>query len=210
MCTETFLRLPEEKRTRFLNAAWEEFTAARFVDVSVNKIVRRAGIPRGSFYQYFTDKDDLLAYLLEEVRNYVKEEYRRVLRDNGGDIFQAQLDCFDRLSAQTVELDPVLNRCVKFIRNNQGLDIQKLIPTRPGQRLMDGLWDVMDLSGLREPGQTYARAVFSLLMAALGSAFMDAMLCPEDWRLCREELAAKIEIIKYGSLRDLPRASDFS
>ncbi len=202
MCTETFLRLPEEKRTRFLNAAWEEFTAARFVDVSVNKIVRRAGIPRGSFYQYFTDKDDLLAYLLEEVRNYVKEEYRRVLTDNGGDIFQAQLDCFDRLSAQTMELDPVLNRCVKFIRNNQGLDIQKLIPTRPGQRLMDGLWDVMDLSGLRTPGQTYARAVFSLLMAALGSAFMDAMLCPEERRLYREELAAKIEIIKYGSLRD--------
>jgi len=210
MCTETFLRLPEEKRTRFINAAWEEFTAARFVDVSINKIVRRAGIPRGSFYQYFTDKDDLLAYLLEEVRNYVKEEYRRVLKANSGDIFQAQLDCFDRLSSQTMALDPVLNRCVKFIRNNQGLDIQKLIPTRPGQRLMDGLWDVMDLSGLREPCQEYARAVFSLLMAALGSAFMDALLCPEDWRLYREELAAKIGIIKHGSLRDAPCASNFS
>ena len=26
MCKETFLRLPEEKRNRFLEAAWEEFT----------------------------------------------------------------------------------------------------------------------------------------------------------------------------------------
>ena len=74
MCTETFLRLPEEKRRRFLDAAWEEFSGARFTDVSINQIVRRAGIPRGSFYQYFSDKEALFAYLLEEVRNHVKEE----------------------------------------------------------------------------------------------------------------------------------------
>ncbi len=198
MCTETFLRLPEEKRRRFLDAAWEEFTSARFTDVSINQIVRRAGIPRGSFYQYFAGKDDLLAYLLEEVRNHVKEEYRRVLKANGGDIFQAQLDCFDRMSCQ--DLDPVMDRCMLFVKNNQGLDIQKLLPTRPGQRLLDGLWDVIDFSSLREPTQDYCRIVFCLLMAALGSAFMDAMLCPEEQALHRQELAAKLEIVKHGSL----------
>ena len=198
MCTETFLRLPEEKRRRFLDAAWEEFTSARFVDVSINQIVRRAGIPRGSFYQYFAGKDDLFAYLLEEVRNHVKEEYRRVLKANGGDMFQAQLDCFDRMSCQ--DLDPVMERCMLFVRNNQGLDIQKLLPTRPGQRLLDGLWDVIDLSLFREPTQEYGRIVFCLLMAALGSAFMDAMLIPEERALYRQELAAKLEIVKHGSL----------
>lgn len=205
MCTETFLRLPEEKRRRFLDAAWEEFSNARFTDVSVNQIVRRAGIPRGSFYQYFTDKDNLFAYLLEEVRNHIKEEYRRVLKDNGGDMFQAQLDCFDRLTSRELLLDPILTRCVKFIRNNQGLDIQKLMPTCPGRRLLDGLWDVMDLSSLRRADREYGRITFSLLMAALGSAFMDTMLHPEDRGLYREELAAKLEIIKNGCLaRDFP------
>jgi len=202
MCTETFLRLPEEKRTRFLNAAWEEFTAVRFADASVNKIVRRAGIPRGSFYQYFTDKDDLFAYLLEEVRNHVKREYRQVLSANGGDIFQAQLDCFDRLASGKLPEDPTMERCMAILRLNQGMDLQKLLPTRPGQRLLDGLWDVMDLSALREPGQEYGRTVFSLLMAALGSAFMDALLCPEERWAYRRELAAKIEIIRHGSLPD--------
>ncbi len=201
MCTETFLRLPEEKRRRFLDAAWEEFTSARFTDVSVNQIVRRAGIPRGSYYQYFADKDDLFAYLLEEVRNHIKEEYRRVLKDNGGDIFQAQLDCFDRLTSRELLLDPMLTRCVKFIRNNQGVDVQKLMPTCPGRRLLDGLWDVIDLSGLRREDQEYGGTVFSLLMAALGSAFMDTMLRPENRGLYREELAAKLEIVKYGGLR---------
>ncbi len=201
MCTETFLRLPEEKRRRFLDAAWAEFAGARFSDVSINQIVRRAGIPRGSFYQYFSGKDDLFAYLLEEVRNHVKEEYRRVLKANGGDIFQAQLDCFDRMTAQESALDPVMERCVRFIRNNQGVDIQKFLPTRPGQRLLDGIWDLADFSGLRASAPEYGRVVFCLLMAALGSACMDAMLCPEDRALHREELAAKLEIIKYGSLK---------
>lgn len=206
MCTETFLRLPEEKRTRFLNAAWDEFTAVRFTDVSISQIVRRAGIPRGSFYQYFTDKEDLFAYLLEEVRNHVKEEYRRILKDNGGDIFQAQLDGFDRFTAQETALDPMMERCMSFIRNNQGVDIQKLLPTRPGQRLLDGLWDVVDLSGLCRPDREYGRIVFSLLMAALGSACMDTMLRPEERALHRAELAAKLEIVKYGSLKIAERS----
>ena len=87
-----------------------------------------------------------------------------------------------------------------FVKNNQGMDIQKLLPTRPGQRLLDGLWDVIDLSLFREPTQEYGRIVFCLLMAALGSAFMDAMLIPEERALYRQELAAKLEIVKHGSL----------
>ena len=198
MCTETFLRLPEEKRTRFLNAAWEEFTTSRFADASINQIIKKARIPRGSFYQYFLDKDDLLAYLLEEVRGHVQAEYRQVLKENGGDIFQAQLDCFDRLASGNPLCDPVMERCVKFMRLNQGMDIQKLLPTRPGQRLLDGLWDLMDLSRLRSRNPEYVRIVCSLLMAALGSAFLDALLRPEERRSCREELATKLEIVKTG------------
>lgn len=208
MCTETFLRLPEEKRNRFLNAAWEEFTSARFADVSINQIVRRAGIPRGSFYQYFACKEDLLAYLLEEVREHVKREYRRGLEDAGGDIFLAQLNCFDRLTSRELALDPMMNRCVLFLRNNQGVDIQKLLPTRPGQRLMDGLWDLMDLSGLLKQDADYARVVFGLLMAALGSAFMDTMLRPENRQECRNELAMKLEIVRHGCLAPRPERTE--
>ena len=89
---------------------------------------------------------------------------------------------------------------MNFVRNNQGVDIQKFLPTRPGQRLLDGVWDLTDLSGLRDPRPEYGRIVFGLLMAALGSACMDAMLCPEGRARFREEMAAKLEIVKYGSL----------
>lgn len=62
MPTSTFFRLPEEKRQRLIEAAWEEFTQNSFSDVSINQIIRAAGIPRGSFYQYFADKGDLFFF----------------------------------------------------------------------------------------------------------------------------------------------------
>ena len=55
MPTDTFFRLPEEKRTRILEGAWSEFTAVPYAEASINRIVQTSRIPRGSFYQYFED-----------------------------------------------------------------------------------------------------------------------------------------------------------
>src|SRR5512139_1304147 len=61
----TFLNLPEEKRQAFLKIALAEFADNDYNSASVSKIVERAGIAKGSLYQYFEDKQDLFLYLLE-------------------------------------------------------------------------------------------------------------------------------------------------
>ena len=68
MPTQTFFRLPSEKRERLTEAAWEEFTRVPFSEASINRIIRGAQIPRGSFYQYFEDKEDLFVHLIGSVR----------------------------------------------------------------------------------------------------------------------------------------------
>ena len=67
MPTDTFFRLPEEKRTRILEGAWSEFTAVPYAEASINRIVQTSRIPRGSFYQYFEDKNDLFLTLIDEL-----------------------------------------------------------------------------------------------------------------------------------------------
>ena len=57
MPTATFFRLPEEKRKRLIDACWAELAQVRFTDVSINRIITAAHIPRGSFYQYFTGNE---------------------------------------------------------------------------------------------------------------------------------------------------------
>lgn len=62
---QTFFNLPEEKRQQILQVALDEFSENDYENVSISRMVARAGIAKGSFYQYFADKEDLYAYLLE-------------------------------------------------------------------------------------------------------------------------------------------------
>lgn len=64
MPKETFFNLPEEKRQLICDVAIEEFAAYAFERGSVNRIVAKCGIAKGSFYQYFEDKQDLFLYLI--------------------------------------------------------------------------------------------------------------------------------------------------
>ena len=64
MPNQTFFNLPDEKREQLLQIAIDEFAGNDYDNVSVSRIVARAGIAKGSFYQYFVDKEDLYAYLL--------------------------------------------------------------------------------------------------------------------------------------------------
>ena len=68
MPTNTFFNLPIEKREKIINAAKSEFVEYSFHDASINKIIKSAGISRGSFYMYFENKEDLFLYILDGYR----------------------------------------------------------------------------------------------------------------------------------------------
>lgn len=64
MPKQTFLNLPDEKRDIIINAAVDEFIEYGLENASTNRIVANSGISKGSFYQYFEDKQDVFLYLL--------------------------------------------------------------------------------------------------------------------------------------------------
>ena len=64
MPKQTFLNLPAEKREQIVDAAVEEFAANGLENASTNRIVASSGISKGSFYQYFDDKQDVFDYLV--------------------------------------------------------------------------------------------------------------------------------------------------
>lgn len=73
MPKDTFNNLSEEKKKRIFDAAVQEFSARRFSEASINQIVKNAGIPKGSFYQYFADKEDIYLYMVEEISKDIHE-----------------------------------------------------------------------------------------------------------------------------------------
>ena len=60
MPKETFLKLPEEKKHKIIKAAKKEFERVPFEQTSIKNRGEDAEIARGSFYQYFESKEDLL------------------------------------------------------------------------------------------------------------------------------------------------------
>ncbi|HHX78030.1 MAG TPA: TetR/AcrR family transcriptional regulator, partial [Firmicutes bacterium] len=65
MPKQTFFNLAAEKRTRILDAAIAELGSKPFDKVNIADIIEKAGIPRGSFYQYFVDLKDLYRYIFK-------------------------------------------------------------------------------------------------------------------------------------------------
>ncbi len=75
----TFFNLPDEKRQVVLHAAIDEFAVNSFQSASISSIVEAAGIAKGSFYQYFEDKEDLFRHLLIETGNMKLQYLTRML-----------------------------------------------------------------------------------------------------------------------------------
>ncbi len=76
MPKQTFLNLPEEKRETIMNAAVEEFAEYGLENASTNRIVKNSGIAKGSFYQYFEDKQDVFMYLLSDIEQKEMEFFK--------------------------------------------------------------------------------------------------------------------------------------
>ena len=206
MCTDTFLRLPEEKRTRFLDAAWEEFGRVKFGDVSINQIIRRAGIPRGSFYQYFAGKEELFDYLVLDVQARFVETFRTLLEQKGGDLFQLPTAIFDLIVDQVGKPIPILDRCLRLFQVNPGIDLRRLIAGRLDQDPPPELLEKIDVSRLRGQDPSFVRRVVLIILSMLGGGLMYSFLCPERSGEYRRELQAQLELIKYGSLQEQPRS----
>ena len=95
MPSNTFLNLPEDKQTRLMDAASREFSAKPYNEVSINKIIQEAGIPRGSFYMYFQDKEELFHYLVHGYVEQLLMVLEEALLRESGDVFVALRTLFD-------------------------------------------------------------------------------------------------------------------
>ncbi len=80
--SETFFRLPPDKRLRIEKAAVREFTDYHYDAASINRIVEAARIAKGSFYQYFSDKKDLYLHLISLLAEQKAQMLKAYLNEN--------------------------------------------------------------------------------------------------------------------------------
>jgi AcrR family transcriptional regulator len=85
----TFFNLPEKKRQSLIKAMETEFSRVPVYEASIANIVKTAEISRGSFYQYFEDKEDAYYYILKEQASRRNKQFIMQLEKHQGDLFEA-------------------------------------------------------------------------------------------------------------------------
>jgi AcrR family transcriptional regulator len=81
---ESVLRIakdPAERREDILSAAQELFSKEGYQNTSVESIVQRAGIAKGSFYNYFKSKDEVMDAVLQRMAEDILANVKEVLLD---------------------------------------------------------------------------------------------------------------------------------
>lgn len=97
MPTVTWARVDAARRAAVVEAAEAEFGARGFSRGSLNVIARRAGVAKGSLFQYFADKRDLYAFIADvgsqRVRSYMEDRIRKL--DPSRPFFEFLTDLLD-------------------------------------------------------------------------------------------------------------------
>jgi TetR/AcrR family transcriptional regulator len=88
---ETFKNLEGDKQQRILDTAVEEFSSHGFRQASVNRMVQKLGIAKGSMFQYFGTKEGLFRVVFDHAVDLVRRSLRQVKQHT------AETDFFERI-----------------------------------------------------------------------------------------------------------------
>lgn len=95
MPTSTFFNLKDEKRGKIIEVVKKEFERVPLSKLSVKRIVEGSYIARGSFYQYFLSKEDVIEYVLRQDLENVKNTIVTLLKQNSGNVFNMAYEYLD-------------------------------------------------------------------------------------------------------------------
>lgn len=208
MPTERFNRLLEEKRKVIREAALKEFARVPFDKASINQIIRNADISRGSFYTYFTGKEDVVEFLLEDQSEQIQKLCQDTLTDSGGDYFAMMERLFEYFigeSRKAEEMIQVARNIFSCQESTQFLGVGKWPPPDDTVSALSParwIYERADRGRYRNQTAEGFIPVSMLATSAMVFSLKQYYEYPEKLEWIRENFHRALDIIKYGSYRE--------
>ena len=200
MPKSTFFNLPEEKRKKIIDCAKKEFSKYSFYDVSIKRVIKDAGVSRGSFYQYFENKEDLFIYLLDSFKDKVIETVKNKIDTDGYDIFEIQLAIFDYITNEGMKSDD-RDLIITFISNLDikfGSHLIKYIKAHESLSDRKYCISVDSINNIKIKTEKEFMALRSIVFSSLINELTAYFIKEKTLEECREELIIISSIVKYG------------
>ena len=196
MPKSTFYNLNEEKKEKIKKAIKNEFSKNPFSKASISNIIEEAQIPRGSFYQYFDDKEDALKYILDEVAQKERKKIIDILNRNSGDIFKTSIESFDYIVNKNIS-----EKEIQFLKNivqeikEENIDFQ--LPIRSNFKSTVEKWNI-NTESLNIKSEEDLKYILRILFIVTKTQIMDVILKRTSKEKSRENLIKQIQILKEG------------
>ncbi len=193
MPTTTYFNLSSQKRQRIEDAVKKEFARVPLIDMSVKNIVNDASIARGSFYQYFETREDLINYMLGKEFDKESENFLKILQESNKDIFKATYEYLVQI------LDKQKNNSSYYINIFQYLNETKIQPLKMID--IDNISEYVNFKLLRISSKEEIYAAVRVIATLTFSKKMEIL----NGNISKEEglkqYAQELEVIKRGIVK---------
>ena len=196
MPSDTFLRLNDEKKKKLIDASFKEFSLYNFNDASINRIIKEAGISRGSFYMYFEDKKDLYFYLLEQYGEILSNNMKKDLIKNKGDLFKMFQDNIEE-SYNSFKNNNI-NFFKKSLENVTIMEESKRTFGFRDKRLLQELIPNINLELLNDKAKRHIEVIFAINMHLLMVTLFKLLKKDSLDKKILKDYYEQLDILKYG------------
>ncbi len=197
MPKQTFYNLKEEKREKIEQALLKEFSNNTFEGASISNIIAEAQIPRGSFYQYFENKEDAVEYIINKYLKKEKEKIYTSLLRNNGDIFKTSIDIYDYIieKINTTSNLKLFKNILQELRKNNTNAFEENTEFLSGKKTIEKIIDKRDLNIQEKEDLCYFLKILSLVMRSATLEVISNKITQEEGK---QKLLKEIEILKRG------------
>lgn len=200
MPKQTFLNLPQDKKEKIVAAARKEFSRVSLYEASISNIIKEADIPRGSFYQYFENKEDIFFLVLEEDRKINEDKFKDFLKNTEGDLIEAFIQLYEYL-IQSFKLEENKN----FFRNaflNMSHRMEQTLAPELKKENKNGRFnefiELINISKLNINVTDDVHTIFRILMALTMSNIVESFAKQLSFDESMQAYKKQMDLVKKG------------
>lgn len=204
MVKQTFHNLSIEKKKRIINAIIKEVEQKSYDDISINQIVKNAGISRGSFYQYFDDKLDLLTVIMYGFSDELREKIKRYMIESDGDVFKACEKIFDFVieASKSKNYSVAFKIIFSFTNISEGLLKNENKEHCEKKPLLTEIKKYIDCDLLLRKDEESLEYISTVIFSVLTKSWFEVFVLSKDYKEVKNELIKIFDLLKSGFYTD--------
>lgn len=197
MPKQTFFNLKEDKKEKIEKALIKEFSRNSFEKASISNIILEANIPRGSFYQYFEDKEDAIYYIIDKYLEKEKNKIYQYLLRNKGDIFETAVNIYEDMAKITEkdENERLLKNILQEVKKNNINIFGECKEMLRSKRTIEKMINKEELKIENDDDLQYFLRILNAIVRAIS---MEVVLKKITFEEGKQRLIREMEILKKG------------